>query len=125
MNRYLKFAIITMALTATQMVEANSWSSVAINGQRLSQEQLRVLEQRIGARVAPGVYLADANGCWLNLTNATSGCLGRGNVTSFSRYGSGERNANGDWNHYSRSAGMGVGGTADGCIYTTSGWSNC
>ena len=32
---------------------------------------------------------------------------------------------NGDWNHWSNAAGGAVGGSADGCIYTTFGWSNC
>jgi hypothetical protein len=42
-----------------------------------------------------------------------------------SRYGSGEWNGKGDWNHWSNAAGGAVGGTGDGCIYTTFGWSNC
>lgn len=46
-----------------------------------------------------------------------------------SRYGSGSNDGQGNWNHYSKppgsSTGMGVGGTSDGCIYTTTGWSNC
>ena len=53
----------------------------------------------------------------------SSGCVG--NASVFSRYGSGERTSDGSWNHWSNAAGAGVGGTADGCIYTTTGWSNC
>jgi hypothetical protein len=124
-RKYRKIILVLTALTSHQVAMADGWSDVAINGQRLTSVQLQVLEQQIGSKVAPGIYLADVNGCWLNLSNATSGCLGQGSVTTFSRYGSGERNNNGDWNHYSRSAEMGVGGTSDGCIYTTSGWSNC
>ncbi|MCR9262298.1 MAG: hypothetical protein NXH95_21495 [Pseudomonadaceae bacterium] len=124
-QKYRKILLVVIALTSHQIAIADSWSDVAINGQRLTSDQLQLLEQQIGGKVAPGIYLADANGCWLNLSNATSGCLGQGNVSTFSRYGSGERNAKGDWNHYSRAAELGVGGTSDGCIYTTSGWSNC
>lgn len=102
---------------------ANGFSNVAINGQQLTVPQLRALEASIGSRIAPGIYLVDARGCWANLSNGTSGCLG--NVQTFSRYGSGERSSDGSWNHYSNSARTGVGGTADGCIYTTTGWSNC
>ena len=54
---------------------------------------------------------------------------GYGNVAWVGDYvagsGSGEVAPNGDWSHTNPQAGMGVGGTSDGCIYTTSGWSNC
>ena len=99
------------------------WSNVAINGQRLTQMQLNVLEMQLGARISSGSYLVDNRGCWLNVSTGDTGCVG--NVATQSRYGSGERTSDGSWNHYSNSAGMGVGGTSDGCIYTTSGWSNC
>ncbi len=53
-----------------------------------------------------------------------------GSVTEYnSRQGSGSYDSEGNWNHYTKptggSSGMGVGGTSDGCIYTTTGWSNC
>ena len=41
------------------------------------------------------------------------------------RWGSGSQYSDGSWNHYSEAAGGAVGGTSDGCIYTTFGWSNC
>ena len=116
-----------LVLAATLLIapgaRAAAWSDVAINGARLTVPQLRALEQQIGAKVAPGVYLVNASGCWLNVSTGQSGCLGSGDYHS--RYGSGERSADRSWNHWSNSADMGVGGTADGCIYTTTGWSNC
>lgn len=118
--------IIALALTCFTLSPAGfaqSWSNVAINGQHLTQAQLSALESQVGTRIAPGAYLVDARGCWMNLSNGTSGCLG--SVDTHSRYGSGERSSDGSWNHYSRAADMGVGGTSDGCIYTTTGWSNC
>jgi hypothetical protein len=39
-------------------------------------------------------------------------------------FSSGERYNNGSWSHYSGHGNYGVGGTADGCIYTPN-WSNC
>ncbi len=107
----------------TQAAHAEGWSNVAINGQRLTVAQLQQLEVAVGTRIAPGAYLVDARGCWANLNTGEVGCLG--SIDTFSRYGSGERSSDGSWNHYSNSAGMGVGGTSDGCIYTTTGWSNC
>ena len=98
---------------------------VMINGTQLTVAQVQQLEQQIGTRIAPGSYLVNAVGCWLNLSNGTSGCLGQGGVDVHSRYGGGSRSADGSWNHYSRAAGGAVGGTGDGCVYTTFGWSNC
>ena len=116
--------VIVLAFTAyAHSVQASAWSNVAINGQRLTTAQLQQLEVAVGSRIAPGSYLVDNQGCWANLNTGQSGCLG--SVDTFSRYGSGERTSDGSWNHYSNSAGMGVGGTGDGCIYTTTGWSNC
>ena len=115
--------LVLTALTAAP-VQANLLSQVVINGQRLTAVELTVLEAQLGGRIPPGAYLLNAQGCWMNLSTGQSGCLGAsGDVHS--RYGSGERTSDGSWNHYSNSAGMGVGGTADGCIYTTTGWSNC
>ncbi len=102
-------------------------SAVAINGQILSQQQLATLEMQLGTRIAPGSYVVDyGTGCWANLSTGQQGCGvgGGGNGAYTSRYGSGERNANGDWSHYSNIAGGGVGGTGDGCVYAF-GWSNC
>ena len=117
------FFILSITGALTQPAYAVSWSNVAVNGQRLTTDQLRQLEISVGSKIAPGAYLINAQGCWVNLSTGQSGCLG--SVNTHSRYGSGERTSNGSWNHYSRSAGMGVGGTGDGCIYTTTGWSNC
>ncbi len=119
-------AILVVCLVGFQVAPAaaNGWSNVAINGVRLTAAQLRSLEASIGSRVAPGAYLTNAQGCWMNLNTGATGCLGKGGDTH-SRYGSGSRNQAGDWNHWSNAAGAGVGGTSDGCIYTTMGWSNC
>ena len=94
-----------------------------INGQQLTSDQLAYLEQSIGSRIAPGAYLLNNNGCWVNLSTGASGCIG--SVDTHSRYGSGERTSDGSWNHWSNAAGGAVGGTSDGCVYTTFGWSNC
>ena len=112
-------AFVFAALNAV----ANNYSNVAVNGELLTQDQLYVLQVQLGTAIPAGNYLLDGQGCWLNLTTGESGCIG--SVSTHSRYGSGERTSDGSWNHYSNSAGMGVGGTSDGCIYTTSGWSNC
>lgn len=118
------FTVVALAASVfASTAHAAAWSNVAINGQRLTVEQLRALEASVGSRIAPGAYLVDARGCWLNMSTGQSGCLN--SVNTYSRHGSGERTSDGSWNHYSNSAGMGVGGTADGCIYTTTGWSNC
>ena len=39
-------------------------------------------------------------------------------------FSSGQRYGNGSWSHYNGHSNYGVGGTADGCIYTPN-WSNC
>lgn len=119
----LSVLIVIRSVSAAADALPEPMSNVAINGQHLTQLQLRILEGQVGARIPPGVYLLDNQGCWLNVSTGVSGCLG--SVDTHSRYGSGERTSDGSWNHYSNSAGMGVGGTSDGCIYTTSGWSNC
>lgn len=99
-------------------------SNVSINGYLLSTAELASLEAQLGTRVMPGAYLYNPqNSCWLNTTTGHSGCLNNSDIYT-SRYGSGERNANGDWSHYSNMAGGGVGGTGDGCVYAF-GWSNC
>ncbi|MEO0803224.1 MAG: hypothetical protein AAFY57_13215 [Cyanobacteria bacterium J06642_2] len=113
-----------LLLSAPARVEANP-SHVAINGQLLSQEELWALQMQLGTAIAPGHYLVDERGCWMNITSGQTGCIGSQTTHHFSRYGSGERTGDGSWNHYSNYSGMGVGGTSDGCIYTTVGWSNC
>jgi hypothetical protein len=113
------FAFVFAALNCL----ANNYSSVAVNGEVLTREQLYVLQVQLGTAIPAGNYLLDGQGCWLNLTSGLSGCVG--SVSTHSRYGSGERTSDGSWNQYSQAAEMGVGGTSDGCIYTTQGWSNC
>lgn len=109
---------------AAGAANANGYSKVAINGQRLTVSQVEALERQLGARIAPGSYLYNANnGCWANLTTGQSGCLG-GAASTFSRYGSGERNANGDWSYWSNIGGGAVGGSGNGCVYAFQ-WSNC
>jgi hypothetical protein len=128
--RLKKILTVALILVSSLASAANSspfpvagLSEVVINGERLTHGQLELLQARIGAYIPPGAYLLDASGCWMKLDTGETGCLG--SVSVDSRYGSGERTSDGSWNHWSNSAGMGVGGTADGCVYTTSGWSNC
>lgn len=115
--------LVPVALTT--QVQASEWSSVSINGQALTVDQVNTLQMQLGTQIYPGAYLVDyQSGCWLNSTTGASGCVGSQSQTVHSRYGSGERSSDGSWSHYSHSAGMGVGGTADGCVYAGS-WSNC
>lgn len=125
-----KFKTVSAALVLTvacllpaQAPSADALAPVMINGQQLSISQWQALSNVIGQPVMPGVYLVDGNGCWLNTSNGTSGCVGSSDV--FSRYGSGSRDGNGNWNHWSDAAGGAVGGTSDGCVYTSFGWSSC
>lgn len=115
-----------LVLLPATRVTANP-SNVAINGYLLSREELSQLQYQLGERVPPGNYIVDDRGCWMNLLNGQSGCLGGGQSSQpyHSRYGSGERTSDGSWSHWSNYSGTGVGGTSDGCIYTTTGWSNC
>lgn len=127
LKKILTLAVVLTCASAS-LANANPFlagglSQVVINGQHLTQGQLEMLQARLGVYIPPGAYLLDTAGCWMNLGTGESGCIG--SVSVDSRYGSGERTSDGSWNHWSNSAGMGVGGTADGCIYTTSGWSNC
>ena len=123
MKKSILMTLTLASLNLCQPLHADNWSYVAINGQRLTVSQLQLLEQQLGTRIAPGAYLVNAQGCWVNLTTGQGGCLG--GTDYLSRYGSGGRSADGSWNHWSNAAGAGVGGTSDGCIYTTMGWSNC
>ena len=123
----LSFVLI-LSGSAASLAMANPFystdlSEVVINGQRLTHGQLELLQTQLGAYIPPGVYLFDVTGCWMKMDTGEAGCLGGLNADS--RYGGGERTGDGSWNHWSNAADMGVGGTADGCIYTTSGWSNC
>ncbi|MCR9276713.1 MAG: hypothetical protein NXH85_01970 [Pseudomonadaceae bacterium] len=115
--------IAATSLLATVDVGADALAPVMINGQQLTMSQWQGLSNMLGEAVMPGVYLVDGNGCWLNTSNGSSGCVGSSDV--FSRYGSGSRDSNGNWNHWSDAAGGAVGGTSDGCVYTSFGWSSC
>ena len=126
MFRFTKVMAIALTALLTALPVAanhNYASNVSINGYRLSVQELVGLQRQLGTVIPAGAYVVDQNGCWANLTTGQNGCPGT--VNAYSRYGSGERTSDGSWNHYSNSAGMGVGGTSDGCIYTTTGWSNC
>lgn len=127
MYRKLVAVLIMLALPAFAL--ASDYSNVAINGQVLTWQELAALEIQIGGRIAPGNYLVDeVSGCWANLFTGDSGCPDaqpNGSVDVDSRYGSGSYDSEGNWNHYSNAAGGAVGGTSDGCVYTTFGWSNC
>jgi hypothetical protein len=48
----------------------------------------------------------------------------RGGSMYGNNFSSGQRYGNGSWSHYNGYSNYGVGGTADGCIYTPN-WSNC
>ncbi len=132
---------------------AGEYSDVVVNGERLTVEQVTELQEQFGTLLAPGQYAMDDEGCWIHLSTVATGCLGRGyygdGEMGDDRYGpfaddgsgevvgddgsgvyitgdgSGEITNDGSWNVYSDQAEMGVGGTSDGCIYTTEGWSNC
>ena len=128
----LRTAILLVSLSLSTLAFSNGFSNVVINGYQLTQQELMALEYQLGGTVAPGNYLVDpSNGCWANLSNGTSGCPNNaygapnGSVDTYSRYGSGSYDSQGNWNHYSNAAGGAVGGTSDGCVYTTFGWSNC
>ena len=124
----LGIAIVSGAFAA----QANEKTFVYVNGYELSPQELYVAQQRSGAHIPPGNYLYDGqSGCWVELNTGQGGCPGNasngnsGGGSYISRYGSGEWNGNGDWNHWSDAAGGAVGGTSDGCIYTSFGYSNC
>lgn len=124
----LAIAIVSGAFAA----QANEKTFVYVNGHELTPQDLYVAQQRSGARIPPGHYLYDGqSGCWVELNSGRGGCPGNtgggnsGGGSYMSRYGSGEWNGAGDWNHWSNAAGGAVGGTNDGCIYTSFGWSNC
>ncbi len=127
MKKIVAFVLILLT-GAASVAMANPFystdlSEVVINGQRLTRGQVELLQMQLGAYIPPGVYLFDQSGCWMKVDTGEAGCLG--GVSVDSRFGSGERTSDGSWNHWSDAADMGVGGTSDGCIYTTSGWSNC
>lgn len=117
------FVILVAAISA----QANDRTFVFVNGYELSPQELYAVQMQSGTRIPPGNYIVDGqSGCWAELNSGQSGCPGQAGGGSYtSRYGSGEWNGNGDWNHWSNAAGGAVGGTGDGCIYTTFGWSNC
>lgn len=99
-------------------------SDVFVNGRQLTIAEVAVLQNQLGVVIAPGYYAVNLhNGCWANLSNGTSGCLGNSG-SSVSRNGSGQWNSDGSWSRYDNMNGFGVGGTADGCIYAGD-WSNC
>lgn len=87
----------------------------------------------------PGHYWLDGAGNWgvvgnpMPLGNINAGAQAQQGYGGGGQYvtpgGSGQTGPNGAWGHYTENptggGGFGVGGTGDGCIYTTSGWSNC
>lgn len=123
----LAFLVGLAILIAAISAQANGRTFVYVNGYELSAQELYAVQMQSGMRIPPGNYIVDGqSGCWAELNTGRSGCTGQSGGGSYtSRYGSGESNANGDWNHWSNAAGGAVGGTGDGCVYTTFGWSNC
>ena len=142
MFRTLATVILFTAWSACALSDPYS-RAVSINGEQLSGAQVAALEAELGMAIPDGNYLVDPeNGCWADLTNGTSGCVSddagyagdyeyaddygdAGGGEYVGRWGSGSYDGAGNWNHYSSAAGGAVGGTSDGCIYTTFGWSNC
>ncbi|MDJ0805949.1 MAG: hypothetical protein QNJ78_03865 [Gammaproteobacteria bacterium] len=123
----MKIAIVyTTLLTALLIGSSAHATGVTINGQSLSYSQKAALERQIGQTIAPGNYISDGD-CWVETRTGARGCLSRRNVdtTVFSRYGSGSYDSRGNWSHWSDLPEGGFGGTSDGCIYTSYGWSNC
>jgi hypothetical protein len=113
------------ALLGLWSLGAAAGTNVYINGQELDYSELVALQNQLRTQVQPGYYLVDySSGCWVNTTSGTSGCVDA-NGTYTSRYGSGGYSSDGSWNHWSDAAGGAVGGTGDGCLYTSFGWSNC
>jgi hypothetical protein len=123
----LAFLVGFAFLIATLAAHANGRTLVFVNGYELTPEELYSVQLQSGSRIPPGNYIYDGRtGCWAELNSGRSDCPAYAAGGSYgSRYGSGEWNGNGDWNHWSNAAGGAVGGTGDDCIYTTFGWSNC
>lgn len=123
----LAFLVGIVILIAAISAQANERTFVFINGYELSPQELHAVQIQTGTRIPAGNYIVDGNtGCWAELNSGQTGCPSQGSGGAYtSRHGGGEWNANGDWNHWSDAAGGAVGGTGDGCIYTTFGWSNC
>lgn len=99
-----------------------------INGQPAPQE-VQVYMYNNG--LPPGHYWLMQDGNW-GTWDAYGNPVHLGNVNASGQYQSHQGSGaygDGYWNHYTEnptgSGGFGVGGTPDGCIYTTSGWSNC
>ena len=112
-------AYVSMVLTTANAV---AQSGVSINGYSLNANERSALERYLGMAIPSGHYALNTyTGCWMNLSTGARGCPSN---TYVGAGGSGERNANGDWSYYSNSAGYGVGGTGDGCLYAGD-WSNC
>lgn len=124
---FLAMLVGIAILVATLSAQAEGRTLVFVNGYELSPYELHAVEIQSGTRIPPGNYIVDGRtGCWAELDSGAGGCPAQTQGGSYgSRYGSGEWNGNGDWNHWSDAAGGAVGGTGDGCIYTTFGWSNC
>lgn len=120
-----KMLATSCLLLSSSVFATQEMSGVIINGNRLNVLQLQAVEMHLGYKIMPGTYLLNfQNGCWLEVNRNDRGCIAYQNSGVHSRYGSGERSSDGSWSHYSNAAGMGVGGTADGCVYTAN-WSNC
>jgi hypothetical protein len=116
--------LLALQIGSLMLCSAAAASDVIINGRAISNTEKMILQQQIGQTIVPGNYISDGD-CWVNLSNGSSGCLSQGSVNSYSRYGSGSYDNTGNWNVWSNAAGGAVGGTSDGCVYTSFGWSNC
>jgi hypothetical protein len=124
-NTSMKKTLVTGALVSILFASSTVLASgVIINGRILSQQEKTSMEMQIGQTIVPGNYISDGD-CWMNLSTGASGCLSQQSVNTYSRYGSGSYDGAGNWNVYSGAAGGAVGGTSDGCVYTSFGWSNC
>lgn len=124
--KFLKFRIPVLILGvalvgAALSAKTSGRTFVYVNDHELTSQELTVTQQQLGARVPPGNYLYDdQSGCWMEMNTGQSGCpgyAGGGNLggeSYVSRYGSGESNGTGEWNHWSNVAGRAVDDAGDG-----------
>lgn len=85
--------------------------------QRLQAARLRWQQQQQQKAVRNALILQ-------MMQNAMRQRQAQGGYMYGNRFSSGQRYGNGSWSHYNGYSNYGVGGTANGCIYTPN-WSNC
>lgn len=117
-----------LGFTVLPVADAHAACNATVNGYPMTAEQCRVATQKYGY-VEPGHYWMDGYGNWGRVNDSTvRGNVYSGPYRSKGGGGIGEIYPNGDWFHGQDPllGGGGVGGDANGCVYTTfSDWSNC